>query len=166
MENAQRPHNLRILALDGGGVKGYTSLLILRRIMRTFCQESGDKDQSLRPCDVFDLIVGTSTGGLIAVMLGQLRMTVDECIQCYEAVGERVFGKPPSFGPVGKLLKGATSSALYSIEKLQDEIKNIVEGRGLLIDAPFEGDGEPNCKVYVPMRRTNFNADLCPACFV
>jgi patatin-like phospholipase/acyl hydrolase len=166
MENAQRPHNLRILSLDGGGVKGYTSLLILWRIMRTLCEESSESDQPLRPCDVFDLIVGTSTGGLIAVMLGQLRMTVDECIKCYEIVGKRVFGKPPSFGPVGKLFKGATSSALYSIEKLQDEIKNIVEGRGLLIDAPFEGDAEPNCKVYVPTRHTNSNADLCLACSV
>lgn len=28
----------------------------------------------LRPCDVFDLICGTSTGGLIALMLGRLEM--------------------------------------------------------------------------------------------
>jgi len=28
----------------------------------------------IRPCEVFDLICGTSTGGLIAIMLGRLEM--------------------------------------------------------------------------------------------
>jgi len=52
----------RLLSLDGGGIKGMTILLILKRIFRTI-----QRDQNLpdlpRPCDYFDLIGGTSTGG-------------------------------------------------------------------------------------------------------
>ena len=47
---------------DGGGVKGLTALFILKRIMRTVRIE-GNLAQEPRPCEVFDLIVGNSTGG-------------------------------------------------------------------------------------------------------
>ncbi|KAL1994544.1 hypothetical protein VTN49DRAFT_2014 [Thermomyces lanuginosus] len=48
-----------------------------------------------RPCDQFDLIGGTSTGGLgrwiIAIMLGRLRMTIDECIKEYRDFARQAF---------------------------------------------------------------------------
>lgn len=62
-----------ILALDGGGVRGLSSLLILEKLMQEIQRiEGGNK--LLLPCECFDLICGTSTGGLIAIMLGRLRM--------------------------------------------------------------------------------------------
>src|ERR1700735_1756364 len=67
------PHCPRILTLDGGGVRGLSSLLILREIMEEIGRQSGAERTPL-PCDYFDLIGGTSTGGLIAIMLGRLRM--------------------------------------------------------------------------------------------
>lgn len=89
------PKSLRVLSLDGGGIKGYTSLLILERILRTY-QFEKKLDAMPKPCEIFDLIVGTSTGGLIAVMLGRLGMTVEECLECYRTVGQNVFGEEPS----------------------------------------------------------------------
>lgn len=53
---------MRILALDGGGVRGLSSLMILDRIMNHVKSKRGSKE-TIRPCDLFDLIVGTSTGG-------------------------------------------------------------------------------------------------------
>ena len=77
-----------LLALDGGGVRGLLSLMILRSLMAAI-----DPNSPPKPCDYFDLIGGTSTGGLIAIMLGCLRMTVEECITAYTSLLDRVFEK-------------------------------------------------------------------------
>src|SRR5271169_3027578 len=63
----------KILSLDGGGVRGLSSLLILREIMAEV-EKKWVSTETVKPCDVFDLICGTSTGGLIAIMLGLLEM--------------------------------------------------------------------------------------------
>lgn len=47
-----------LLSLDGGGVKGLSTLLILQELMERISRENPPK-----PCDVFDMIGGTSTGG-------------------------------------------------------------------------------------------------------
>lgn len=57
-----RPEALRVLSFDGGGVKGLASLLILQRVFRTL-QRLEDLPDLPRPCEYFDLIGGTSTGG-------------------------------------------------------------------------------------------------------
>ena len=66
-------HIPRILALDGGGVRGLSSLLILQKLMNEIQRLNGESESPL-PCQYFDLICGTSTGGLIAIMLGRLHM--------------------------------------------------------------------------------------------
>ena len=57
----------RILALDGGGIRGVFTLQILARIEELFREECGDNNLVLG--DVFDLIAGTSTGAIIATFL-------------------------------------------------------------------------------------------------
>ena len=79
-DNAEEMRHMpRILAFDGGGVRGLSSLLILERIMLEVQRLKGDtkRDSKLPlPCEYFDLICGTSTGGLIAIMLGRLKMVI------------------------------------------------------------------------------------------
>src|SRR2546423_13126401 len=87
-ENAASSKQLRLLALDGGGVRGLSSLYILRRLMELI-----DPNKPPRPCDYFDIIGGTSTGGLIAVMVGRLGMSVDECISEYLELTPKIFTK-------------------------------------------------------------------------
>ena len=73
VNRAEITHQPRILSLDGGGVRGISALVILEEIMKEVRRRENLKDVPL-PCDYFDLIGGTSTGGLIAIMLGRLRM--------------------------------------------------------------------------------------------
>jgi len=47
---------------DGGGIRGISSLLILENIMEKLRDADG-LDNVPRPCEYFDLIGGTSTGG-------------------------------------------------------------------------------------------------------
>ncbi|KAF4443532.1 patatin-like phospholipase [Fusarium acutatum] len=79
MANREKP--LRILSLDGGGVRGLSSLLILRSIMENIAKEKkdGTSVDSMRPCDYFDCITGAGIGGVIALLLGRLKLTMLEC---------------------------------------------------------------------------------------
>ena len=47
---------------------------------------------SLRFEDYFDQIYGTSTGGLIAIMIGRLGMTIGECLEAYRKIPGLIFG--------------------------------------------------------------------------
>ncbi len=64
--NPLHANGLCLLSLDGGGVRGLSSLYILRDIMLQLSLERGSQT-ILRPCDVFDLIGGTSTGGYVSL---------------------------------------------------------------------------------------------------
>ncbi len=66
------------------------SLLILDAIMRIISEKNG---KPVRPCEYFDIIAGTSTGGLIAIMLGRLGFTTEEAITKYRECGAMAFGK-------------------------------------------------------------------------
>lgn len=51
---------------DGGGVRGLASLLILQRIMYNIDNKVGPEvERPLLPCNYFDMIAGTSTGGWV-----------------------------------------------------------------------------------------------------
>lgn len=69
---------LRILSMDGGGMKGLATVRILKQI---------EKGTGKRIHELFDLIGGTSTGGMLAVALGVKLMTLDECEEIYKNLG-------------------------------------------------------------------------------
>lgn len=73
----------RILSIDGGGIKGVLPAAFLASL-----------EESL-PCPIheyFDLIVGTSTGGILALGLG-LGFRASELLAFYEELGPKVFGR-------------------------------------------------------------------------
>ncbi|KAG6373271.1 acyl transferase/acyl hydrolase/lysophospholipase [Boletus reticuloceps] len=51
-----------------------------------------DEEPVPPPCQVFDLICGTSTGGIIAILLGRLGLDCSTAISVYKELGPRVFG--------------------------------------------------------------------------
>ncbi|KAI0888236.1 uncharacterized protein GGS22DRAFT_95044 [Annulohypoxylon maeteangense] len=74
----------RVLCLDGGGIRGIVELQTLKAIERIL----GPK---LPIQYFFDLIVGTSTGGIIALGLGVNNWTVDECIRNFKDLCGQAF---------------------------------------------------------------------------
>jgi hypothetical protein len=115
---------LRILSLDGGGVRGYSMLIILQELMhRTFVEVEGrapKRHEIPKPCDHFDLIAGTGTGGLIAIMLGRLRMDVDTCKDVYVRMTKRVFETDKTFAGI------PYRSTLFKASKLEEAIMECV----------------------------------------
>lgn len=115
---------LRILSLDGGGVRGYSMLIIIQELMhRTFVELEGRaprRHEIPKPCDHFDLIVGTGTGGLIALMLGRLRLDVETCKELYVRLTRMVF-------ETDKTIAGIPyRSTLFKASKLEDAIRQCV----------------------------------------
>jgi patatin-like phospholipase/acyl hydrolase len=72
----------RILTIDGGGIKGVMPAAFLAAV----------EESTGRPIiDYFDLVAGTSTGGIIALGLG-LGMPAAAIVRFYEGLGPSVFG--------------------------------------------------------------------------
>jgi predicted acylesterase/phospholipase RssA len=109
------PGPKRILALDGGGVRGILTLAILER-MEALLRERSATPDSFRLCDYFDLIGGTSTGSIIASGLA-IGKSAQELLQLYKTLSARVFRRPPwslgIFGP--RFSRGPLAAVLQEI---------------------------------------------------
>ena len=108
---------------DGGGVRGYSMLIILQELMhRTFVETEGrapKRHEVPKPCEHFDLIAGTGTGGLIAIMLGRLRMDVETCKDVYVRMTRKVFETDKTFA-------GIPLSASSNVTQVEREFKETV----------------------------------------
>ncbi|KAF2436248.1 FabD/lysophospholipase-like protein [Tothia fuscella] len=138
-------HPLRLLSLDGGGVRGLSSLLILQELMESVAKEEKrlhirghDNDDLPLPCDYFDLIGGTSTGGIIAVLLGRLRLDVRDCIRIYSKLAGKVFHKDHAVHICN--LKLATSGTRFSGDVLENAIKEALKHYGYSEDEQMWDD--------------------------
>ncbi|TLD38810.1 FabD/lysophospholipase-like protein [Venturia nashicola] len=157
-----------VLSLDGGGIRGYSSLIILRELMekvktietrglsgrakedhssydphtyipcihntegvnKTTGAQTGHMScgSSCRylPAHYFDYVGGTSTGGLISIMLGRLRMSVEDCMREYEKLSDDIFGHPRLAsvkGPVPWLRDK------YNGETIQKAVEDVISRR-------------------------------------
>jgi patatin-like phospholipase/acyl hydrolase len=89
-EKMTRKGPKKLLALDGGGIRGLISIEVLAKIERLLREQSGKKDLVL--ADYFDYIAGTSTGAVIGTLLS-LGKSVDEIRDIYLSMGKMMFGK-------------------------------------------------------------------------
>jgi hypothetical protein len=80
----------KLLAIDGGGIRGVLALEVLQRIEDLLKANSGNPD--FRLADYFDYIAGTSTGGIIAAGLS-IGMSVGEILAFYQEAGGQMFVK-------------------------------------------------------------------------
>jgi patatin-like phospholipase/acyl hydrolase len=81
-DNQPQWHRFQILSLFGGGIRGILSAAILAAI---------EEDLGVKISDHFDLIAGTSTGGIIALGLG-LGLTPKEIVDFYISEARSIFG--------------------------------------------------------------------------
>jgi Patatin-like phospholipase len=105
-----RPGPKRLLALDGGGIRGIISLGYLETLERLLQARYGR--EAYRLADYFDLIGGTSTGSLIAALLA-LGWSAAEVRRAYLELARDVF-KPNHYwglGPVGRALHSRFDAA-------------------------------------------------------
>src|SRR5580693_748308 len=100
----------RILSLDGGGIRGAFAAACLARL-----------EQELHSpiTDYFDLVTGTSTGGIIALALG-LGEPAARIKQFYEERGPRIFTRRPPF-PIPKWQRACIRFAKRKVPDLDED---------------------------------------------
>ncbi|KAJ5614917.1 FabD/lysophospholipase-like protein [Penicillium hordei] len=137
---------LCLLSLDAGGVRGLSTLYILKGLMDRLNQARPEGSPAKKPCEVFDLIGGTSTGGLIAIILGRLEMDVDECIMAYIKLMKRTFGEPSKWGLsslFGKI------KPRFDANKLEGAINEVINNCGAKPTDLFNDQADRSCRVFV-----------------
>ncbi|KAF7563213.1 hypothetical protein G7046_g929 [Stylonectria norvegica] len=149
---------LRILSLDGGGVRGYSMLIIVQELMhRTFVETEGRaprRHEIPKPCDHFDLIVGTGTGGLIALMLGRLRLDVESCKELYVQMTRVVF-------ETDKTIAGIPyRSTLFKASKLEEAIKRAVQEHTV---TEREGNDGTEGDTLSPLNAARYSSAAAPS---
>lgn len=109
-ENQPQPEQsrvFRILSIDGGGIKGVFPAAFLAEL---------EKALPAPVASYFDLIAGTSTGGIIALGLG-LGVRPLEITNFYEKFGPRIFAKP--------WWRGGFFEAKYDATELEDALRDV-----------------------------------------
>jgi predicted acylesterase/phospholipase RssA len=104
----------RILAIDGGGIRGVIPSLILAEFERR---------AKLPTASMFDLIIGTSTGGIISLGLGipgqdgRPRYSAQDLVSLYTTEGARIFSPwsaPPADPSLAESLLGKLRAGLHT----------------------------------------------------
>ncbi|CAI4216176.1 unnamed protein product [Parascedosporium putredinis] len=153
----ERP--LRVLSLgtkDGGGVRGVAALMILEEVMKKVAPGK-------KPCEVFDMIGGTSTGGFIAIMLGRLQMSIQECLTKYKEFMSVVFpgSRYTNWSLVRKGAKWDATELEKVIKKLVKEKLQTNPDEVLLYDE----ETSATCKVFVMATRSEGSNNQAPVVF-
>ncbi len=120
----------RILSLDGGGIRGVFTASFLENI-----EELTGK----RVVRYFDLIAGTSTGGIIGIALA-MGVPSAQIKQLYLERGEFIFPKTDWFGKTSRWLKQLIAPA-YSARPLREALRSVLDERRL---------GEATCRLVIP----------------
>lgn len=135
LRNSWNSGHFRILSLDGGGLKGTFSAAILA---------AWERDTGLRANEHFDLIAGTSTGGILAIGLG-LGLSADEILRFYRERGPRIF-------PVSRFTRRLMHQAKqlfapkFSQSQLRDELATALRAP----DGHERLFGESRCRLIIP----------------
>lgn len=120
--NQNKPY--RVLSLDGGGMRGLYTASVLQSLVNRFSRSnSGNKDIGKG----FDLIAGTSTGGILACGLAA-GIPINRIMELYSKKGNRIFTDPfPSKEVLKKLwwMFKNSRKAVNSNKVLIQELQNI-----------------------------------------
>ena len=118
-------------------MRGYSMLIILQELMyRAYVETEGKppkRDEIPKPCEYFDMIAGSGTGGLIAIMLGRLRLDIETCMDVYVRMTKKVF-------ETDKTIAGIPyKTTLFKASKLEEAIKQCVAEHTVYEDEGNDG---------------------------
>lgn len=128
----------RVLSIDGGGIRGLVPAMVLAEL----------EHRAGKPtCEMFDLIAGTSTGGILTLGLtipgvrGLPKYAASQLVDLYHREGERIFPRPlwRRFPLLGGIAGGAADllDERYSSKGIESVLEEYF-GNAMLSDAMTE----------------------------
>ncbi len=117
--HTHKDKEFKILCIDGGGIRGIIPSKFLSKLENYLSKEKGEE---VKLNEYFDLICGTSTGGIIAIGLG-LGMSAKEIHQLYEENATQIFGSPNKIIRFLRIIRQFLSSK-YSRTNLSQILNN------------------------------------------
>ena len=144
---AEQPKVRKILSLDGGGVRGLSIIIILKHLMRNLNRK---RQVEAQPWQEFDMIGGTSTGGIIAIMLGRLHMTLDECEIAYKELSSKIFTarNRHNLDP-RRMYDFLEANGKFSAQPLEESVREVLETCHLAENELLQNRDPEACKVFV-----------------
>jgi patatin-like phospholipase/acyl hydrolase len=136
----------KLLALDGGGIRGVMTLEVLAKL-ETELQNKLGRDSEFVLADYFDYIAGTSTGAIIATCLS-LGMRVDDIRTFYIESGPAMFDKT-------NLITRYYRNKFHD-EKLAEKLQQVIAQKSGEPDATL---GSPALKTYLMLVLRNATTD-------
>jgi hypothetical protein len=164
IERIEREGPKKLLAIDGGGIRGVLALEVLQGIEDLLKAKSGRAD--FRLADYFDYIAGTSTGGIIAAGLS-IGMSVGQILDFYQEAGAQMFVKANLLRRLrykfedeplaAKLREVFAPDTTLGSEKLQTLLLLVM--RNATTDSPWPISNNPYAR-YNARTRGDCNLDL------
>lgn len=114
-----------VLSIDGGGMKGIISSIVLAKLEKYLQEYSSDSKSSLT--DYFDLVAGTSTGSILTALLlcpgeqGMPKYSPEDALELYLTKGKEMFRKR-AFYPVNTLF--GLFNSKYTNKYFSQELRN------------------------------------------
>jgi uncharacterized protein len=147
----------KLLAIDGGGIRGLISLGMLKRLETLLAANQGSAN--FRLSDYFDYVAGTSTGAIIAAGLAAGK-SIDELIRFYLDNGLQMFEKSRLFDRLKNF---------YTADPLQEQLQTVfgsatnlrpeylrclllVVTRNVTTDSPWPISSNPEARYNDPQR--------------
>ncbi len=153
LDRMSQPGPKKILACDGGGIRGLISVEILARLEQDLRQKSGNPDLLLG--DYFDFICGTSTGGIIAACLSA-GMSMSQIRNFYVNNGSSMFERAKWYMALHQKYEAEPLALL-----LQEALSTQLNGPGStfnLNDPPVEL-GDPRLRGLLMLVLRNHSTD-------
>ncbi|KAK0301575.1 hypothetical protein LTR82_018239 [Friedmanniomyces endolithicus] len=142
---------VRILSVDGGGVRGIIPLEFLHLLQRSL-------GSSCRVQDLFDLALGTSAGGLVVLGLFAKHWDIQHAVATFRALASRFFAnfltnKFPALGRVNSYVRCMLQDSCYKTESLDATLKQSFGEQSRIFDYPESGASQ--CKIAVTTTTTS-----------
>jgi hypothetical protein len=165
MERVQAPGPKKLLALDGGGIRGLITVEVLAELERLLRNRLGAGSDFVL-ADYFDYVAGTSTGAIIAAAIAS-GMPVDTIRQFYRENGKEMFDRASLLRRfrykyeddrlAGKLKEVFGADTTLGSEDLRTLLMIVM--RNASTDSPWPVSSNPSAK-YNDRARADSNLNL------